>query len=108
MDAELKTKLNEYSKSKGWGEAEDDVDLFEILTEGKSVKEYDHDEHRWYTAYSQVVQIADFFVDFQNMTSTGDEPGFDTDDRQEEALRTAVEVFPKEVTVTDYVTKDKL
>ncbi len=106
MNQELRDKLNNYSASKGWGES--DGDIFELLIEAKSVKEYGHDEHRWYTAYSKVVKVSDFFVDFQDMTSTGDEPGYDSDERQSEALRTATEVFEKQVTVTDYVTKDKL
>ena len=107
MNTELRDKLNAIAESKGWGI--EDCTIIEMLTEGSSVKEYGRDEHRWYVMYLRVVKINDeFLVDFQDYTNTGDEPALDYGERVKMVLDSAVEVFPKEVTVTDYVTKDKL
>ncbi len=111
MQKELRTKLDNYAKSRNWDDDDgivEDETIQEILTEAIQLKEYGHDEHRWYTMFSVVVQIEDFFVDFQTYSNSGDEPAFDRKEWQKMVFDSAVEVFPKEITTIDYVTKDKL
>ena len=110
MNTELRTKLDEYAKSKDWAEEDGTVSdrtIRDVLVDASPIKEYGHNEHRWFTMYSVVVQIGEFFVDFQTYSNSGDKPAFDKKEWDEMVLQDAIEVFPKEVTVTDYVTADK-
>jgi len=104
----LRAKLETYCQEQGWGESKDDV--LELLSEAKydAVEEYGHDEHRWYTLYNVVVKFDSFFVDFVTSSNSGDEPAFDKEDADKMIWDSAVEVFPTEVKVIKYVTKDKL
>ena len=77
--------------------------IMEGLCYGSPLKEYGHDEHRWYTMYSKVVKLGEVYIDFQTYTNSGDEPAFDGKEHFEMVMESACEVFPKEVTVTDYV-----
>ena len=97
---ELREKLNEYSKSKGWGE--DDSTIREILTESKTLKEYAKNEHRWYTTFRCVVQVEDIFIDFQTYTNSGDEPAMDHKDWDNMVLSSMKQVLPKEKIIIDY------
>ena len=105
MQEELKKQLEDMANAKGW-----DVNEFimEELVYSKSLKEYGHDEHRWYTMYSKVVKIGDIYIDFQTYTNSGDEAAFDGEEHLKMVMESACEVFPQAVIVTDYVTADKL
>ena len=106
MKAELRDKQDAYAKSQGW--KPEDAIVMEILTEGKVMKEYGRDEHRWYTMYSQVVRVGDMFIDFQNYSNSGDEPAFDHNEWRDMIFESAVEVFPKTTEIIDYVTADQI
>jgi hypothetical protein len=106
MKTELRDKLNTIDRAEGGDNS--DYCIFEMLTEAETVKEYGHDEHRWYTMFSRVVKVGDIFVDFEDYSNSGDEPAFDSDEFTRMVLDSACEVFEKEVTVTAYVTADKL
>jgi hypothetical protein len=106
MKQELRDKLNAIDSADG-GDNSDDC-IYEMLTEAETVKEYGHDEHRWYTMFSTVVKVGDIFVDFEDYSNSGDEPAFDGAEATRMVLDSACEVFEKEVTVVDYVTADKL
>ena len=105
MTDELRKKLQDIADEKNW-----DFDEFvlESLPYGTAIKEYGHDEHRWYTVYSKVIKLGDIFIDFQTYTNSGDEPAFDHKEHLAMIMDTACEVFPKEVTITDYFTKEGL
>jgi hypothetical protein len=107
MTPELRIKLEDYCKSKGWSKTKEDIK--EILSEAEynSVKEYGYDEHRWYTTYNVVVKVGDIYIDFESYSNSGDEDAL-CGEGGNMAWDSAVEVFPKEVTITDYVTADKL
>ncbi len=107
MNEVLRQKLDKIAIAKGWDSNDDEV-IVEIIRYGKTLKKYGHDKHRWYTLFSRVVQIEDFFVDFQDYENSGDEPALDSKERTEMILSSVVEVFKKQVTVADYVTKDEL
>ncbi len=100
---ELWKKLEAYAISKDWQPGNETI--FEILVEADRKKEYGHDEHRWFTLFSVVVQVGEIFIDFQTYQNSGDEPAFNGDEYREMVFDSAVEVFPFEVTVTDYKTK---
>ena len=100
MKQELRSKLDAYAVSKGW-EPDDDI-VMEILIEGKTKKEFGHDEHRWYTLFTQVVQIDEMFVEFNNYSNSGDEPALDGDEWRKMVFDSAKEVFPKTVETIDY------
>ena len=103
MEQELRNRIVKYVG------VDDDDCIFEFLIDLKTIKEYGHDEHRWYTTYSVVVKIDDnFYVDFQTYRNSGDEPALDSNEYEEMVLTSVCEVFPKEITIIDYVTKDKL
>ncbi len=106
MKDELRKKLSEYFVSQNL--PDNDESVMEVLSYGDAVKEYGHDEHRWYTMYSKIVKVGDFFVDFETYTNSGDEPAFDGNEHFEMVRDSAVEVFPVPVMTTDYVTADKL
>ncbi len=101
MKQELRDKLDAYAVTQGW-KPEDGI-IMEILIEGDTKKEFGHDEHRWYTVFSQVVQVGDIFIEFENYTNSGDEPAFDRNDWRKMVFDSAHEVFPKTVEVVDYV-----
>ena len=101
MEDILRKKIEEFNKKKGYGI--EDKDIFETLVElGKILKESDHDQHRWYTAFYVVKQIEDFFVQFQTYENSGDEPALDKEEWQEMVLESAKEVKPHQRTVIDY------
>lgn len=102
---EDKVKIREYleqiTKEKGYGV--DDNEIVELLREGKSLKEYNRDEHRWYTLFHRVVKIGDVYIDFQDVHNSGDEPALDNKEVNEIILKSMKQVFPKEVKTIDYV-----
>jgi hypothetical protein len=108
MNDALKDKVGADCIANGGDGSRDEI--LETLSEAAydAVKEYGHDEHRWYTLYHAVVKVGDFFVDIETFSNSGDEPAMDHEDANKMIWDSAVEVFPKEVTVTDYVTADKL
>ncbi len=106
MEKELRDKLSAHIMQEQSMESVSDADIAETLREASTLKEYDHDEHRWYTVYTAVVAIGDMFIRFQTYTNTGDEPAFDREEGDAMILNSAVEVFPKQVTVVDYVPKE--
>lgn len=86
----------------------DDNAIIEFLENGKTVKVYGHEEHRWYTMFSKVIELDGMFLDFEDYVNSGDEPAFSREEHAELILSSIVQVYPKEITTTDYVTKDKL
>lgn len=85
-----------------------DSDIVEMLKyESTKITAYGHDSHRWYTLYNQVVKIGDMFIDFETYSNEGDEDAM-CGEGDKMVLKSAVEVFPKEVTVTKYVKEDEL
>lgn len=85
-----------------------DDELVEVLIYEDSIEECGHDERRWYTLYDKVVKVGEIYVCFEYYSNHGDEPAFDNEERMDMVLESMVEVFPKEVTVTSYVTADQL
>lgn len=77
----------------------------------KTVWQGDSDEHRWYVAETRVVEIPDGqtlrYFSYQVCTYSGENSAKDAG-FQQESIDSIVEVFPKEVTTTIWVTKDKL
>jgi len=109
----LKNLLALYYEEKGYkydGENDKDLyDTFEDCAEVVWMSEPDH--HRWYTNY-QVVRCLtvggeDYFYNDWSMSVDGDNSrsdcGWEAPDVED-----LVQVFPKEVLTTAYVTKDKL
>lgn len=107
MKEDLEAKLVTIDKSNGGDGSKDSVK--ELLSEAaySPIKSYNHDEHRWYTTFNVVVKLGGIYVDFQDYSSSGDEDAL-CGQGDNVAWDSAVEVFPKEVTVTDYVTADEL
>lgn len=108
MNEKLKAKIVADCVADGGTGSRDEI--LETLTEAAydAVDEHSHEEHRWYTSYKAVVKVGDFFVEFDTYSNSGDEPAMDAEDSNKAIWDSAVEVFPKEVTVTKYVTADKL
>lgn len=108
----LKEYIVEYSKEKGWS-YEYDYDLYETLgCVSKCIYKGEPDRHRWYTLYDSVLKVSidgedrffsDLIVDVHGEDATRQDCGFNIPD-----LDDLTELYPKEVTTTIYVTKDKL
>jgi len=97
----MRNKLNAIAESKGYGIS--DNDIVELLREQKSLKEYGRDKHRWYTLFKRVVKLMDIFVEFTDITNFGDEPALDEEEINNLVLSSMKQVYPKEVTIVDYV-----
>jgi hypothetical protein len=100
---ELREKLNQIAIKEKWEPT--DETIVEMLRYKQSIKEYQRDEHRWYTLFRRVVQVEDFYVDFQDVHNSGDEPALEYEEVADIIIKSMKEVFPKEVTVIDYVEK---
>ena len=103
----MKTLREKLQEIEG-GEPLTDSDIIEMVVYGETAKpEYDHDEHRWYTTWNKVVKVGGIFIDFAYYSNSGDEDAL-CGEGDKMVIDSMVEVFPKEITVTDYVTADKL
>ncbi len=111
-EATLKGLLNQYSVEKGWESTDDNEGLYELFEEYADVVwKGEPDEHRWYTNYDVVRKLTvggvDYFFEDYVMRADGDNSredcGWETPD-----IDDICQVFPKQVSTTIYVTKDKL
>lgn len=111
-DLSLRELLVEYNKSKGWDSSEDNSCLYETFEECCDVVWQGlPDHHRWYSVTDIVREVPDgegsrYFEDTSwHCTGDGDisDCGWSTPD-----IDDLVEVFPKDIVTTIYVTKDKL
>lgn len=101
MLIELREKLNKINQLAGRGI--DDDSISELLKAGESVKKYKYSQLRWYITYHNVVSVGNVFIDFQTFITTDPERSFIEKDWTEMILGSAIEVFPKEITIIDYV-----
>ena len=62
---------------KKWGKIENDSDFYYRLTSCKSVWQGDHDEHRWWIEFTEVVELEGRYFGFANASTTGDMGLFD-------------------------------
>jgi hypothetical protein len=97
----IREELNKVAVERGFGT--DDNTIGEMLMEEKHIKEFGHDEHRWYTTFWAVVNIANMFLKFQTYRNSGDEPALDNKEHMQMILKSVKQVFPKEVITIDYV-----
>lgn len=108
----LKEIVKHLSVENGW-DAETEEELFETFEEAYPiVYQGKPDRHRWYTNYDVVYKVNDngtdrffeyYMMDCQSEDGDRDDCGFEIPD-----LDDLVEVFPKIVPTTIYVTKDKI
>jgi len=75
MNEKIKNHLIKYNQSNGWGV--DDETLIETLTDSRVIYEEEIDERRWWTEYTQVVEIDGMFIGFEMAKTTGDRSTFD-------------------------------
>lgn len=112
-EVNLKELLKQYYIEKGYAfDPEDNEGLYETFEyRSKVVWTGEPDHHRWYTYYDVVRKLTvggkDYFFEDAYMSIDGDNS---RDDCGWEApnIEDIVQVFPKEVLTTIYVTKDKL
>ncbi len=100
-EMELRELLNAIAKKQDFEPS--DATIVEMLREEKSLKEYDRDEHRWYTTFKRVVKIEDIYVEFTDYTNSGDEPALDEEESIKSVLSSMKRVYPKKVNIIDYV-----
>jgi len=105
MKTELREKMNLYDKSEAY-DSSDEV-IREILCEENSIRENDHEEHRWYTTFRRVIKINDMYISFYTYTNSGDEAALEDSEWTKMVIDSAMEVIPKEVTTIDYIPKEK-
>lgn len=113
MTKSLKEFIIEYNQSEGWGDSTDDDNLYDTFEECFDVvEELDRDRHRWYTNIEVVREVTidgvaryfqDMVMDVDGEDASREDCGWSCPD-----LDDIVEVYPKEVMTTIYVTKDKL
>lgn len=111
MSKTLKQFIIAYYDENGW--AYSNQDLYETFEDTYNiVYKSDEDEHRWYTLWSVVRLVnidgvdrffEDTLYDMHGEDADRDDVGFEAPD-----LDDLVEVFPKQILTTIYVTKDKL
>jgi hypothetical protein len=101
MEMDIKSFIKDVAIKNGWNGS--DLCLKEILRYSKTLKEYGRDSHRWYDLFHRVVKVEDVFIDFIDIHNSGEEPAFDREEENKIILDSAKQVFPKEVTVIDYV-----
>lgn len=87
-------------------------DLWECFVCGKEVWEGDYDEHRWYVNSTVVMQFnidsVDRFFEYTNCNPKGEDASAEDCGWEKPDLDDLVEVYPKQVTTTVYVSQDKL
>lgn len=111
MSKSLKQFLIEEYEENGWAITQED--LYTSFEDGYDwIYKDNEDEHRWYTCWDVVRKVPidgvdryfkDTLYDMHNEDGDRDDIGFEAPD-----LDDIVEVFPKQVLTTIYVTKDKL
>ncbi len=109
----LKELVDDYIVNNDYTPCETEEEYWEIFTECfTSMKVGDPDRHRWYTNYDTVWRVpcttGDRFFNYYVMDvhgecATAEDCGYEIPD-----LNDITEVFPKTVSTTIYVTKDKL
>ena len=112
-EVNLKDLIQQYYLEKGWDfDTEDNDSLYETFEDvSKTVWTGEPDHHRWYTYYDVIRKFTvggkDYFFKDNYMSVDGDNSrsdcGWETPNVED-----IVQVFPKEVLTTVYVTKDKL
>jgi hypothetical protein len=110
----LKEYVIEVSKEKGW-DYDSKEELFETFEDGlrvETVQISEPDRHRWYTYYDHTVKVVidgvDRYFQYQVMDVHGESASREDCGYEIPDLDDLVEVFPKQVTTTIYVTKDNL
>jgi hypothetical protein len=113
QEANLKDLLQQYYAEHGYAfDAEDNEGLYETFKyRSKTVWTGEPDHHRWYTYYDVIRKFTvggkDYFFEDSYMSVDGDNSrsdcGWETPNVED-----IVQVFPKQVLTTIYVTKDKL
>jgi hypothetical protein len=108
----LKQAIIQLNEEKGWGV--DKEDLFDTFSESEYydvVYQGPPDHHRWYTNYEAVWKVpingVDRYFQYYIMSVDGDNTAEECGYRIPD-LDDLVEVFPKIVPTTIYVTQDKL
>ena len=106
----LRQILTNYCLANGWGT--DDDELEETLRECFDVVAHTEDRpHRWCIEFDCVCKIEDEgctrYFEYSSCKGTNDNSWSDAG-YEFEGIDNVVEVFPKEVMVVKYVTKDKL
>ena len=109
----LKELVDDYREIQGWDACETDehywetfVDWFDVVETGEP------DRHRWYTNYDTVWRVpsteGDRFFKYYVMDVHGEDADSEDCGYEIPDLNDVTEVFPKTVSTTIYVTRDKL
>lgn len=98
---ELKQIIIDYNVSQGWGI--DDRTLQEVLSESKVIYKENEGNHRWWTEWFRVTEIAGVLIGYTWASSTGDMGIGDLG--WEFNWDSLCEVESKEITKTIYVKK---
>jgi hypothetical protein len=111
-EVNLKELLIQYYKDNDYDWEPTNEALYETFVEcSNTVYTSEPDHHRWYTLYNVVREFTvggeDYFFADQQMSVDGDNSRRDCG-WEDPYIEDIVQVFPKQVLTTVYVTKDKL
>lgn len=111
-EVNLKDLLDTLCNNIGWSVCANNAEYYETFVECSDVVWMSNpDHHRWYTMYDVVRSLTVDGVDYcfadKRMSVDGDNSAEDCG-WEDPNVEDIVQVFPKEVLTTVYVTKDKL
>lgn len=106
--------LKQYFVDKYSVDLDEKGELWELFSygDGKAVWEGDYDEHRWYVNSTVVMKFTidgvDRYFEYTNCNPKGEDSSAEDCGWEIPDLDDLVEVFPKQVSTTVYLTADKL